>query len=77
MCENTRIEYAEFETVADMFVAEIVLINTLKPPLNVDDKAPDELTLNVDLSGIVWKPWDNEKLLNKWRTEKPIHRHLK
>ena len=61
-----HIEYAEFATVADMYVAEIVLINTLKPPLNIDDKAKDELTIPVDLSGIEWKLWDKPHLIEKW-----------
>ena len=64
-----RIEYAEFVTVADMFVAEIVLINQLKPPLNVDDKAPDELTLSVDVSHVHWIPWTKTHLLEKWSKE--------
>ena len=64
---ETKVEYAEFDTVADMYVAEIVYINLEKPPFNVDDKAPDKLTLNVDLSGIEWKPWEKTHLLDKWR----------
>ena len=60
------IEYAEFNTVADMYVAEIVLINQLKPLLNRDDKAQDELTIPVDLSGIEWKLWDKPHLIKKW-----------
>ena len=62
----SHIEYAEFETTADMFVAEIVFINTLKPPLNVDDKAPDELTLKVDVSAVEWRLWDKPHLMEKW-----------
>jgi len=61
------IEYAEFATVADMYVAEIVLINTLKPLLNIDDKAKDELTIPVDLSAVKWVFWDKPKLLEKWK----------
>ena len=63
----SHIEYAEFATVADMFVAEIILINQIKPVLNVDDKAPDELTIKVDLSELEWKLWDKPHLLEKWR----------
>ena len=62
----SHIEYAEFETVADMFVAEIAYINILKPPLNIDDKAKDELTVNVDLSGVKWKLWKKQHLIDKW-----------
>ena len=66
----SHIEYAEFETTADMYVAEIVFINILKPPLNVDDKAKDELTLNVDLSGIKWTLWDKPQLMEKWKGDR-------
>lgn len=67
--DYVRIEYAEFDTAADMFVAEIVLINQLKPPLNVDDKAQDELTIPIDLSHIKWQEWDKPHLLEKWKNE--------
>jgi hypothetical protein len=40
----TRIECATLKTEADMFLYEIYYINLLKPPLNRDDKARDELT---------------------------------
>ena len=69
LCNKTRVETAEFDTVADMFVAEIAYINIEKQPLNVDDKAHDELTLHVDLSGVAWKPWEKRRLLEKWRRE--------
>ena len=64
----TLIEYAELKTVADMYVAEIVLINQLKPYLNADDKARDDLTLDIDLSGLEWRVWDNVQLLEKWKS---------
>lgn len=41
----TKIEYTEFQTEADMNLYEIYYINLWKPPLNVDDKARDELTI--------------------------------
>jgi len=63
----SHIEYAELKTTADMYVAEIVLINTLKPPLNVDDKAQDGLTLTVDLSALQWRVWDKPHLMEKWK----------
>ena len=65
----SHIDYAEFETVADMYVAEIVFINTLKPPLNVDDKAKDELTLKIDLSSVKWHLWNKPHLIEKWKGE--------
>ena len=65
----SRIEYAELETVADMYVAEIVLINLLKPTLNVDDKAKDELTIPVDIGFLKWKTWDKPELLKKWKEQ--------
>lgn len=49
----TRIEYTELSTEADMNLYEIYLINRWKPPLNVDDKALDELTLT--LPELQWK----------------------
>ena len=60
------IEYAEFETVADMYVAEIAYINILKPILNVDDKAGDAMTIPIDLSNIKWALWDKPQLMEKW-----------
>ena len=66
LCEGTRIEYAEFDTLADMYVAEIAYINIIKPPLNVEDKAHDELTLRIDLSQVEWRKWDKKHLLDKW-----------
>lgn len=67
IAQVSHIEYAEFATTADMFVTEIVLINQCKPPLNVDDKAHDELTLNIDLAGIEWQPWNKPHLIEKWK----------
>lgn len=43
----TKIEYAEFLTVADMYLYEIYYINRLKPSLNVDDLAHDEITVTL------------------------------
>ena len=62
-----RIDYAEFKTVADMYVAEIILINEHKPPLNVDDKAKDELTLPISIPRIEWLEWDKPDLMAKWK----------
>jgi len=66
LCDKTRVEVAEFKTVVDMYVAEIAYINLEKPPLNVDDKAQDDLTIFVDLSSVVWQPWNKSHLLGKW-----------
>jgi excinuclease UvrABC nuclease subunit len=64
--KTTRIEYTEFATVADMYIAEIILINEYKPPLNVDDKAKDEITLDIHLPPLEWKIWDKPHLIRKW-----------
>lgn len=48
----TLIEYTELQTEADMNLYEIYLINLWKPPLNVDDKAKDNLT--IQLPELVW-----------------------
>lgn len=44
----TKIEYAVFSTEADMNVMEVYFINKLKPVLNRDDKAKDELTIRLE-----------------------------
>lgn len=62
----TKIEYAEFQTEADMNIYEIYYINKLKPPFNVDDKTPDELTVklpDVEFKEFVCHLWD------KWKYE--------
>lgn len=41
----TRIEYTMLSTEADMNLYEIYFINLWKPPLNIDDKAKDNLTI--------------------------------
>lgn len=43
----TKIEAASFPTEADMYLYEIYYINKLKPALNRDDKARDELTISL------------------------------
>ncbi len=47
------IEYTKLTTEADMNLYEIYLINLWKPPLNVDDKAGDELT--IVLADLQWQ----------------------
>lgn len=49
----TMIEYTELPTEADMNLYEIYFINLWKPPLNVDDKARDDLT--IVLPELPWK----------------------
>lgn len=56
----TKIEYTELTTEADMNLYEIYFINLWKPPLNVDDKARDELTMI--LPELEWK----EFIPTKW-----------
>lgn len=43
----SKIEYAEFKTVADMYLYEIYYINRLKPSFNIDDLAADEVTVTL------------------------------
>jgi hypothetical protein len=62
----SRIEYTEFPTEADMFLYEIYLINLLKPPLNIDDRAQDNLT--IALPEKVFKEFECS-LMDKWKLE--------
>ena len=66
----SHIDYTTFSTVADMYVAEILLINQYKPPLNVDDKARDELTLPIELPPIEWTRWEKPQLMEKWKNDR-------
>lgn len=51
----SKIEFAECETEADMFLYEIYYINKLKPRFNTDDKASDDL--KVVLPDLVFNIW--------------------
>ena len=62
----SKIEYATFKSEADMFLYEIYYINKWKPALNKDDKAADELT--VDIPEVEWKTFTTH-LWEKWRKE--------
>lgn len=62
----TKIEYVTLLTEADMFVWEVILINQLKPPLNRDDKAKDQLTL--DLPPLPFREF-NCDLMEKWKEQ--------
>ncbi len=58
------IEIAECKTTADMYLYEVYYINRDKPPLNVDDKAQDNLTAELpDLAWVDYTP----PLIDKWR----------
>jgi hypothetical protein len=62
--KTSKIEYAKFKSEADMFVYEVYLINLYKPPINVDDKASDNLS--VTLPNVDWVEFDCH-LMAKWR----------
>lgn len=62
----SRIEYAEFKTEADMNLYEVYYINKLKPPLNVDDKTRDELTITIP--EVEFKTYECN-LWDKWKSE--------
>jgi excinuclease UvrABC nuclease subunit len=62
----SKIDYTMLKTEADMNLYEIYLINLWKPPLNVDDKAKDELT--IILPGLEWKEFVPAKW-DEWKTQ--------
>ena len=62
----TKIEYAEFGSEADMNLYEIYFILKLHPPLNVDDKAKDDLS--VSLPEVAWEKFSTH-LWEGWRQE--------
>ena len=62
----SKIEYSTFKTEADMYLYEIYFINLWHPPLNRDDKATDDLT--VELPPVEWKAFET-KLWEKWKKE--------
>lgn len=62
----SRIELAECESEADMFLYEIYYINKFKPVLNRDDKAGDDLT--ITLPELEFRPYEC-KLLEKWKND--------
>ncbi|WP_298021074.1 hypothetical protein [uncultured Dysosmobacter sp.] len=62
----TKVQYARFQTEANMNLYEIYFILTLHPPLNVDDKAGDYPT--VTLPEVEWTDyWP--PLMEKWLKE--------
>lgn len=62
----SRIEYAFLPTEADMNLYELYYINLWKPPLNVDDKSKDQLTIRLpelewhNFSTPLWTKWQQE-----------------
>lgn len=62
----SKIKYAEFKTVADMYLYEIYYINLLKPTFNIDDRAPDEVT--VTLPDVPFLPYECP-LFDRWKDE--------
>jgi hypothetical protein len=62
----SKIEYTMLKTEADMNLYEIYFINLWKPPLNVDDKARDELTITLpdlewkEFIPVNWNEWKNQ-----------------
>lgn len=63
---TTKIEFAECKTEADLYVYEVYYINKFHPPLNVDDRSHDNLT--IELPDIEWKSYDC-KLIEKWKSK--------
>ncbi len=62
----TKIEFAECKTEADMFLYEIYYINKFKPVLNRDDKAPDNLT--IEMPELTFEGFDvTQPLFLKWK----------
>ena len=62
----SKIEYATFETVADMYLYEIYYINKYHPALNRDDRAKDNLT--VALPEVTWISF-YPPLMDKWKEQ--------
>lgn len=62
----SKIEYAEFDSEADMNVYEVYYINLYRPTLNRDDKAKDSLT--IKLPDVDWKLFKTP-LWDKWKKQ--------
>jgi hypothetical protein len=62
----SKIEIAKCKSEADMYLYEIYYINLLKPALNRDDKAHDEMSVHLpELEFLEYKP----KLMDKWKEQ--------
>lgn len=68
--QTTKIEYALFNTEADMYLMEIYLINLYKPMLNKDDKAHDDLTIYIPEPKF-YPYWNS--LIDKWKEKQIEH----
>jgi len=62
----TKIEYTKLQTEADMNLYEIYFINLYKPSLNIDDKAQDNLT--IQLPELKWEAFIPSKW-EDWKIE--------
>lgn len=62
----SKIEYAFLATEADMLVAYAFYVNKLKPALNHDSKAEDQLTLS--LPDVQFQEYESEDL-NRWKVQ--------
>lgn len=62
----SKIEYATFQSMADMYLYEIYFINLWHPALNKDDEASDALT--VSLPEVDWQLFTTP-LWEKWKRE--------
>ena len=69
----TKIEYTELQSEADMNLYEIYFINLWKPPLNVDDKARDELSIR--LPELAWKEFAPAHW-EEWKQQLGVDRHF-
>lgn len=80
----SKIEYTTLPTEADMNLYEIYLINRWKPPLNVDDKAKDDLTIRLpelewqEFQPVNWEEWKRDlKSADMYAWHKSRNEHAK
>ena len=62
----SKIEFAAVQTAADMYVFEMILINRYKPIFNRNNKADDELTM--ELPDLPFFRFESH-LMEKWKKE--------
>ena len=68
----TKIEYAFLPTEADLYVAHAICLNKLKPALNHDRKAMDQLTMKTP--EVIFQEYEDEEL-RRWKEQiKDINR---
>lgn len=78
LSQTTLVETVELSTRADMYVYEVFYINKIKPLLNRDDKAKDNLI--IELPELNWQTVDNvkEHTIKSLKREKhPLHEKVK